>query len=145
MARFLSREWFDELQVPGDDEGRPGGAGLAPAGTMPAGTMPAGPGDLVVDVVVRGAPGGEVRYQLVVDGGRPMILSHGADFRAAQVKLSGDYATMATIASGKASALEVLSGGDVRLSGDIALLSSGQLALGALDLLPPSVRATTTF
>jgi hypothetical protein len=136
VARFLSREWFDELQVTRrDNHERPVGAGPGPVGAAA----------LVIDVVVSGAPEGEVRYQLVVDGERPTILSHKASFRPAQLKLSSDYATMAGIASGRLSALEVLSGGRARLSGDIGLLSSRQSAFGGLDLLPLPVRATTTF
>jgi hypothetical protein len=135
VARFLSREWFDELQATGDNEGRPvGGA-----------TLTAGTGDLIVDVVVSGAPEGEVRYQLVVEGERPRILSHEASFRPAQVELSSDYATMVGIASGRLSTIDALSAGRARFSGDIGRLSSQQPALGRVDLLPPPVRATTTF
>jgi hypothetical protein len=157
VARFLSKEWFAELQVAGDNEGRPGGAGPAPAGATPIAAKPVGPGDLVVDVVVSDAPEGEVRYQLVVDGERPRILSEESSFRAAQVKLTSDYGTVAGIASGRLSALEVLSGGRVRLSGDVGVLSprqsdpgglaaaGGLAALSGLDLLPPPIRTTTTF
>jgi SCP-2 sterol transfer family len=128
VARFLSTEWFDELDV---TSGRLRGD--------------LGPPDLVVDVVVSGAPEGEVRYQLVVDGERARIVSHEDVFRSAQVELSSDYATMAGIASGNLSALSALSAGRARLSGDIGALSSAQPAFGGVDLLPPPVRAGTTF
>jgi hypothetical protein len=105
---------------------------------------PVGPG-LVVDVAVSGAPEGKVRYQLVVDGERTSILWREPDFWPAQVALRSDYATMAGIAKGDLSALDALSAGRARLSGDISALSTRQPALGGLDLLPPAVRAGTTF
>ena len=176
MARFLSREWFDELdRASGEaeelrsslaDRARPDVAveqqpGLeASLGVEPlcvgegqdvgeaqdvGETLHVGEPDLVVDVVVSGTPEGEVRYQLVVDGDRARILSHEPGFWPAQVELASDYATMAGLASGRISALEALSRGQARLSGDMAALSSKQSTVGGLDLLPPPVRATTTF
>ena len=68
----------------------------------------------VVEIVVAEAPEGEVRYQVVVEGTRVLVLSPRAVPRAAQVWLSSDYATMAAVASGELSALEALSAGRAR-------------------------------
>jgi hypothetical protein len=180
VARFLSKEWFDELRAGSQDSEErradmPGRAGVsgwagsdvaagkapgagAPGGRSGGGELPFGAvteapvrpelvvdPQLVVDVVVSGAPEGEVRYQLVVYGKRARIVSDESGFWPAQVELSSDYATMAGLASGNLSALDALSAGRARLSGDIAALSMRQPVLGGLDLLPPPVRAGTTF
>ena len=137
MVRFLSREWFDELA-----RHAPDAAGQStPAGIGPE-TEPPG---LVVEIAVTGAPEGEVRYQVVVQGDRASVLSHEAAFLPAQVELKSDYSTMAGIASGQLPALDALAAGQAQISGDVAALSSQQPGLARLDLLPPAVRTSTTF
>lgn len=88
---------------------------------------------------------GDVRYQVVVEGARARVLPPGAAFRPAQVELSSDYATMAGIASGQMSAIDALSLGRARVSGDTAALSGERSGLAGIDLVPPALRATTTF
>jgi hypothetical protein len=136
MARFLSEAWFDELSVgaerlagPQGTAGHAGASEQVSRGERVAAESRA-PG-LVVEVIASGAPEGEVRYQLVMD------LAH--------VELRAGYATLAGIASGELSAIDALSGGLARVSGNIAALSVNQSGIGGLDLLPPAVRATTTF
>jgi hypothetical protein len=150
VATFLSAEWFDELGVAYEEgESSPDGpAGHSPdGGTWPLGEAPgpAAPGRLVVGISVTGAPQGEVRYQVVVDGAQARVLPPGARFLPAQVELSSDYVTMAGIASGELPAIDALSLGRARVSGDTAALSSGRASLAGLDLVPPAVRARTTF
>jgi hypothetical protein len=120
----LSRTWFDELPRVGDEPGKP---------------------DLIVEVAVSGTPDGDVRYQVVVRGERAGVVSQEAAFLPAQVEMRSDYATMAGIACGKLSALEALSAGQARVSGDIGALSAKQSSLSGLDLLPAAMRAVTTF
>ena len=55
-----------------------------------------------------------------------------------QVVLTADYATMAGIASGRISALDAMSSGRARITGNTAALSAHQAVLEALDLVPPS-------
>lgn len=124
MARFLSSEWFAQL--------REAGAGA-----------PQGRPQLVVDVVVTGSPEGEVRYQLVVEGARASAVAPGGAAWPAQLRLVSDYATMAEVASGRISAFDALAAGRAKISGDTSLLSSVELA--GLDILPPALRAATTF
>jgi hypothetical protein len=124
VARFLSREWFADLPAETDERGVP---------------------DLIVEVAVSGAPDGDVRYQVVVRGERAGVVSHEPAFMPAQVKMKSDYATMAGIACGKLSAIDALSAGQARISGDVAALLSKQAAFSSLDLVPAALRAGTTF
>jgi hypothetical protein len=52
---------------------------------------------------------------------------------------------MAGIASGQISALDAMSSGRARITGNTADLSAHQAVLEALDLVPPPVRASTSF
>jgi hypothetical protein len=141
MARFLTQEWFNELPAAGtavDEVGQPGSVVEVPD---PIVEVP----DLVIEMAVSGDPGGDVRYQVVVCGERATVVSEEAAFRPAQVKMKADYATMAGIACGKLSALDVLSAGQARVSGDLGALSAHQSSLSDLDLVPAATRATTTY
>ena len=135
VARFLSAEWFDELEAAGVHDG-------AGAPRPEPGQPPAAP--LVIEISVTGAPQGEVRYQVVVEGAQARVLPPGTTFRSAQVALSSDYATMAGIASGELSAIDALSYGRARVSGDTTALSAQPFVAG-LDLMPVVVRARTTY
>ncbi|HTW10501.1 MAG TPA: SCP2 sterol-binding domain-containing protein [Acidimicrobiales bacterium] len=130
MARFLSPDWFAELTV---------AATVAPAGSG-RGETP-----LVVEISVTGVPQGEVRYQVVVDTEGIRVLAPGAQFREARVTLRSDYSTMSAIASGRLAAIEALSQGRAKLTGDTAALSAKGLALDGRDLVPASVRASTEY
>jgi hypothetical protein len=149
MARFLSDAWFDELSRGAErpaDRGETAGSVRTKHARAAAHTPADGPApELVVEVIASGAPEGEVRYQVVMDLDGPRLVSRRKDFRPASVELRAGYATLAGIASGKLSAIDALSGGLARVSGNIAALSADQSGIGGLDLLPPTVRATTTF
>jgi hypothetical protein len=150
MARFLSEAWFDELWVGAERLAGPQGTvghdgaseQVSRAERVGAESRAAG---LVVEVIASGAPEGEVRYQLVMELDGPRVVSRTEDFQRANVELRAGYATLAGIASGELSAIDALSGGLARVSGNIAALSVNQSGIGGLDLLPPAVRATTTF
>jgi hypothetical protein len=132
VARFLSAEWFGMLEAAG---------GQAEAPERP---------DLVIEISVADGPEGEVRYEVVVDGEHLVVLPPGAGGRvpldaAARVQFHSDYPTMAGIASGRLSAVDALAQGLARVGGDIAALSSARAALGRAELVPGSVRASTSF
>src|SRR5580658_3726905 len=114
MARFLSEAWFDELLV---------GTEVLVQSHGPA-------GGLVVEVIASGAPEGEVRYQLVMELDGPRLVSRREDFQRAEVELRAGYATLAGIASGDLSAIDALSSGLARVSGNIAALSVNQSGIG---------------
>ena len=149
MARFLSDAWFDELSVGAERlAGQPDSADDAGTEHSTTAEQVAADGrapELVVEVIASGAPEGEVRYQLVMELDGPRLVSRRVDFRPAHVELRAGYATLAGIASGELSAIDALSAGLARVSGNIAALSVNQSGIGGLDLLPPAVRATTTF
>ncbi|MGH9105037.1 MAG: SCP2 sterol-binding domain-containing protein [Acidimicrobiales bacterium] len=152
MARFLSSEWFAELQVAELQVAGLEVAGLEVAGRSegPAGEAGAdgaggGQGGVVVEISVTGTPEGEVRYQVVVQGASARVLPPSAPFEPPRVSLSSDYETIAGIASGRLSAVDALSQGRARFSGDMAALSTQSPGLAALDLLPPALRSRTTF
>jgi putative sterol carrier protein len=86
-----------------------------------------------------------VRYQVAVSGPKAVVLAGPDACRTAQVVLSADYPTMAGIASGRISALDAMSSGRARITGNTAALSVHQAALGSLDLVPALVRASTSF
>ena len=129
MARFLSPEWFAEL---------------AEAGASPA----AGPSrrpDLVLEVAVAGLAEGELRYQLVVEGEQVRAVAPGEGAWPPKLRLATDYATAAGIASGRLSAADALAAGRAKISGDTSALYTWAGHLSGLALLPPAVRAATTF
>ena len=133
----MSPEWFDELR-----------GGELRAGVGARSQAPSSSPDLVVGVAVTSVPQvpeGEVRYQVAVRGPEAVVLTGPAARRAAQVVLSADYATMAGIASGRMSALDAMSSGRARITGNTAALSAHQSVLEALDLVPALVRASTSF
>lgn len=97
----------------------------------------------MVEIAVAGAPEGEVRYQLVVEGARAWAVAPGEEFWPAQLRLSSDYATMSEIASGRLAPFEALVAGRAKVAGDTSVLSL--VGLAGLDLAPPELRAVTTF
>jgi hypothetical protein len=156
MARFLSPEWFAEL-----------GHAAAPAARVAgpeAGTGPVADGqqvlvepevviepeaviepEVVIEIVVSEAPQGEVRYQVVVEQGRPTILAPGLSRWPSHVTLTTDYVTLSSMASGEVAPIDVLAAGKARISGDTGALSAHAQVLAGLDLLPEPVRSRTTF
>jgi putative sterol carrier protein len=129
VARFLSPEWFAEL---------------AEQGAGPAGTAPRRP-DLVVEVAVAGLAEGELRYQLVVEGEQVHAVAAGEGAWPPELRLATDYETAAGIASGQLSAADALASGRAKVSGDASALYTLAGHLAGLDLLPPALRAATTF
>jgi putative sterol carrier protein len=124
VARFLSPEWFSALAQLGepDDGGQP---------------------DLVVEVAVSGAPEGEVRYELVLEGDRARAVAGTA--WPSQARISSDYATFSGIASGRLSAFDALSSGRAKISGETSAISALAQALAGVDLVPAALRASTTY
>lgn len=138
MARFLSAEWFAQLER---------GAGDVPAGPPLGGQAhePVPPPGLVVEIAVADGPEGELRYELVVEGGMAKVRAGGTTRRQPQVRLVSDYATISGIASGRLCAPDALAAGRAKLSGDTAALFALAGDLAGLDLLPSALRAATTF
>ncbi|MGH9077953.1 MAG: SCP2 sterol-binding domain-containing protein [Acidimicrobiales bacterium] len=133
MARFLSAEWFDELDR------------VAPAGGTGAGPGQARP---LANQVVTATPDGEVRYQVVVsDAGvgvrrlAPGVPPPGS----APLTFTSDYTTASAIARGELSAQTALLEGHLRVAGNSTGMSEDLAQLAGTDLVPAGVRATTTY
>jgi hypothetical protein len=136
VARFLSAEWFAQLER---------GAGDVQAGPPLGGQAHEPPPGLVVEIVVADGPEGELRYELMVEGGMAKVRAGGTTRRQPQVRLVSDYATISGIASGRLCAPDALAAGRAKLSGDTAALFALAGELAGLDLLPSALRAATTF
>lgn len=124
MARFLSEEWFAEVE--GQQDG------------------PGDVGELVVEQVVTGTPDGEVRYRVSAGPGGARVERVSAAGEA-DLTFTTDYATASAIAEGKMSAEAALVQGLVRVAGGLRDLTNHADLLRFVDLVPASVRASTTF
>lgn len=150
MARFLSAAWFAGLEfagLAGLAEGLEAAGGDARPRRLAYGQVgaPEPPPDLVLEIAVAGAPEGELRYELVVEGDRARAVAGGAAARRPQVRLVSGYATISGIAAGHLSPLDALAAGQAKFSGDTSALFALAGGLAGLDLLPPPLRAATTF
>ena len=129
MADFLSAEWIREL----DDAVR----AVDVANHAVDGTF-------VVEQVVRGAPGGDVRYLLVVTSDGARVLSadgHGE----ADVSLCMDYDTACALHLGARNAQTVIAQDRMKLRGAPEALVRHSGVLAALDGAIADVRARTTL
>ncbi|MGO9028154.1 MAG: SCP2 sterol-binding domain-containing protein [Acidimicrobiales bacterium] len=140
MPRFLSPEWvaafdaaLDGVTVagPGDD------AGLAAIG-----------GVFTVVQEVRGAPEGDLTVVLRVDAGalhlslvRP---DDGEEIRG-DVAISLSYEDAAALSRGELVAAEALTGGRVRVRGDLSVLVASQQMLASAQPHVESLAADTTY
>jgi hypothetical protein len=134
MARFLSEEWFEEL-------GRQGAVGLPGAAGPEAGMRGDGTGPVAVEIVVTASPEGEVRYQVVVEGGSVRTYWRPGELEAPDVRFTCDYATISAIAQGRLAAVEALAQGRVRVWGGTTAVA----ALPAVELVPAALRARTSY
>lgn len=125
MLRFLSPEWIEAL----DDAAR--GWSAPPAA------------EFTLVQVVRGADGDEVRYHLVIGGGRLRVRSGGST--AATVTVTQAYDVAAAIAQGTLNVEQALALGRLRVSGEVAVLPRYRRMLTAAGDLFASVRPRTTY
>ena len=136
MARFLSDSWIAAL-----DQALRAENGLSECAAV------------TVEQVVTGAPGGDVRYRIVIDGtgGRAERIvdgaddGDGADGARIDVRLTTDYSTAVAIARGAENAQIALARGRLRLGGDVQALTRFAAALGEISDATAALRAETTF
>ena len=133
MARFLSDEWFGEVNR------------LAP--TVPDDL------DVIVEQHVAGGPGGDVAYQVRVAGGR---LTVGRVGRVGRVGAAGppqdpdvvlllDYATAAALGTGRLTAHDAFLTGRIRLRTGVSQLERAATALAALAPSLAALAGSTTY
>jgi hypothetical protein len=130
VARFLSAEWFAEI-----DRYAPQEAGEGP--------------QLVLEQVVHDTPEGEVRYRVIVRGEFAHIEpapAHGNGATTApDLTIASDWATAAAIAQGQLSTQAALMAGRLRIRGSLVRLARRGARLAGLDPVPPEVRRRTTY
>ena len=125
MVRFLSAEWLTAL----DESAR----GL----DVPEDV------DLVVEQVVTGPGGGETAYHLVFGSGSVRVRPGRAE--AASVAVQQSYETAVALARGELNAQQAMARGELRVSGDVGLLSRHGRSLGRLPDLFAELRDRTEF
>jgi hypothetical protein len=125
VVRFLSDAWFEEVDA---------AAGHAPPSDTPI---------AVLQQIVTGGPDGEVRYHVIVAGGRAVLIPGSADDPDAT--FTEDFATAAAIARGELTTQAALLAGHILVAGNMATLSARQDDLAGLDPVPTTVREMTTY
>ena len=126
MPRYLSPEWFDEINA------------AARAGT-PAFAADA---SFLLQQVVTGNPLGEVRYWVRIHGGT--VEAGLGEVDGADVTVSQSYDTAMAVSSGEITAQAAFVAGKIRVSGDATLLLEHQPALAALADAVAPVRQRTS-
>jgi putative sterol carrier protein len=129
VARYLSREWIDELDR------------AASASTLLheqlAGVT------LVVEHRVTREAGGDVAYVIRIDDGRVRVEAGSSP--DADIVLVADYDTARALARGDVNAQRAFAAGRLKVRGRIDRLVAHARALGALTAGLEAVRATTVF
>lgn len=129
MARYLSAEWFDEVNQAARDSPE-----LAEATRNVR---------LTLQQVVTGGPDGDVRYWVTVDGGHVEAgLGQAPD---PDVTVTQSYETAVAVSTGSLGAQAAVMDGRIRLSGDTAVLWEHHETLAGLDAVFAPVRARTGY
>jgi hypothetical protein len=128
-VRYLSREW------------------LAAAG----GALADSPGlrdairavSLTLQQTVTGGPEGTVRWHVVLDHGDARLVAGPAD--RSDLRFETSYRVARAIARGELAAPMAFIAGDLRVGGDLTLLTAHQRLLSTVDDVLVDVRKATTF
>lgn len=131
MARYLSPEWLGELHEAASTSER-----------LKASTREIA---LVVEHVVRDAPEGEVRFQLVIDHGAIAVRGGSEAEAEATVTFTESYETAAALTRGELSVQAAFMKGDIKVGGNLAALTKCQPVLAEIDDLFEPVRARTEY
>jgi alkyl sulfatase BDS1-like metallo-beta-lactamase superfamily hydrolase len=125
VARYLSPEWFDEINAVAAEEVDVGGLRL------------------VVQQVVTDGPDGEVRYAVRIEGGHVRVVpGEAAD---ADVTVTEDHETATAVARGELAAPAAFMTGRIRVTGETSALPAAVPVLHRLDARFAEVRARTTY
>jgi hypothetical protein len=126
-VRYLSPAWFEAA---GDALAADPGLPTAVAGLQ-----------LTLEQVVQDAPEGTVRWHLVIDDGVRLVAGPAEH---ADLRFTTSYATAAAIASGELAAQLAFIRGELRVGGDLTLLTTHQRTLAAIHDVLAEVRKATT-
>ncbi|MDQ1566296.1 MAG: hypothetical protein QOF96_1176 [Actinomycetota bacterium] len=127
MVRFLSPEWIAALDAAAGEAAVPGGVRLTIQ-------------QIVTD---DDGGGGDVRYHLVVDGGRLRI--NPGEAERADLTLVQTREVAAALSRGELNAQQALEAGRLKLRGDIGHLAREGKALTAVADVFAAVRVATTY
>ena len=128
MARFLSPEWLAEVEaVARRDERVRHSASMV---------------DLTVRHVVRGAPQGDIAYNVHIADGTVQVEPGGTD---GDVELTQDYGTAVAISQGAVTPAAAFAAGRLKLGGRVDVLVRTGDALAALTDVFAQVRETTEY
>ncbi len=127
MAEFLSVAWIAELD----------------AAARAAGDLTLADGDLVIEQVVRGLPGGEVRYRVHLGPGGAHVTADGGE--DADLTLVTDAVTARSLHEGRARAQDAFTAGSLKVQGRPEVLAKRAELLARLDAAFAPVRGRTTF
>jgi putative sterol carrier protein len=129
VARYLSPEWFDEVNraAAANDRLRTDTAGV----------------DLTIQQVVTDAPEGAISYTVKVRDGHVEVVP-GED-ASADVTITEDWSTATAVAGGELSAPAAFMTGRIRVTGNVAVLLDVQGSLVGLDQVFADLRARTSF
>ena len=140
MPRFLTSEWVAAFNAALD--------GVVLPAPGPDAGLAASDGRYVVAQEVRGTPDGDVRLVLrTADGALSLEVGPlSADAAAgADVTIALDYEDAAALSTGALSPAEALTGGRIRVRGDLSVLSAGQELLSAAREHTRALDAGTTY
>ena len=126
MVPFLTPEWIAALDAAAREAAVPAGVRLT-----------------IQQIVTDDGAGDDVRYHLVLDGGRLRV--HPGEAAAADVTLVQTREVAAAFSRGELNAQQALEAGRLKLRGDIGHLAREGRALTAVADLFAAVRAATTY
>jgi hypothetical protein len=98
---------------------------------------------LTLEQTVTGGPEGTVRWHLVLDHGDARLVAGPAD--RSDLRFETDYRVARAIALGELAAPMAFIAGNLRVGGDLTLLTAHQRVLSAVDDVLVDVRKATTF
>jgi putative sterol carrier protein len=129
VARYLSDEWFDEVNraAARSDRLQTDTSGI----------------DLTIQQVVTDGPDGDVRYVVRVRDGRVEV-AKGND-PGADVTFTEDWPTAKAVAAGDITAPTAFMTGRIRVGGNVGVLLDAQGSLVGLDEVFADLRAGTTY
>ena len=145
MPRFLTSDWVAGFNA--------ALAGVALPAPGPDAGLAAADGRFTVAQEVRGTPDGDVLLVLRTEGGSmtlevgPLVemTDRAGTTDRAEVTIALDYADAAALARGELSPADALTGGRIRVRGDLSVLAAGQELLRAARVHTRVLDADTTF
>jgi len=129
VARYLSPEWFDDLNA---------------AARKKPGPPQAGSDRLCLQQVVTGTPAGDVRYWIRLDDEGAVTAGLG-EVDSPDAVISQSYDTAVSVVRGDTRVQTALMSGEIRLAGIFDTLGDHREALRGLDATFSELRGRTSY